>query len=453
MKLDLIGGAYALDTHEIDQQTCINYYAQAAETGGQHALIPTDGLVVKYRANTAIIAMHTLSTEALLVVTATAVYRVDGSLIKIGDIAHAIFATVADNGQVAVVATGEHLYQINLQDWTMSKVVQDGFHGCQYVDFLDGYFVFAHPNSGQYAWFDLYKTTYNALNFATAEAMPDNISWLGVVGRELWIIGTATTEVMYNTGDKDLPFRRVGGAFLTLGTKSPKSVARLGGSLIFIASSPLGGNQVVMTHGYQATRISTHAIESVLSRANLADAIAFSYQKSGHGFYVLTLPDVNRTFVFDVLTNLWHERADFDGKTLHRYRPICHAYDGRHNLVGDYQDGRIYALDSRRYTDDGKAVYRERTLPYMQNEQKRLSFLAFELTANSGEMMLNWSDDYGRTWHKPIGAKSTKKDHQVSRLMWRRLGMGRHRTFRISTTSHQDTTLISAFITAQGADR
>lgn len=462
MKLNIIGGAYALDNAEIDQQTCINWYAQSAESGGgQNALIPTAGLVKKYQIDTACIASKMLSSGVILLVGTNALYRLQNATVtKLGDIATTQNATIADNGKVAVIATGAKLYQVDLKTWVVSEITADGFNGCQYVDFLDGYFVFGVPNTGQYAWLKLYSTAYDALNFATAEGSPDNVVWLGVVGREMWAIGSQSTEVFYNTGDQNLPFRRVGGAFMTVGCDAPKTVAKLGGSLVFIGKTDAGGRQVVLTQGYQPQRISTHAIERVLQNANMAQAQAFSYQQNGHGFYVLNLPDLDKTFVYDALTNLWHERAwqDADNK-LHRWRGQCHVYDGVDNLIADHTNGKIYALRHDLFTDDGQPIYRERTLPFFPSEKKNVSYLRFELECSvnaadtDGQMNLSWSDDYAKTFHPAQTVSLGKTTDELKRVVWRRLGIGRQRTFRLSTTTNSRCALVNAYIEVQGADR
>ena len=122
MKLNLIGGAYALDNVEIDAQTCINWYAQSAESGGgQNALIPTAGLVTLQTLPSMIIALKSLSNGIILIVCATGVHRLENGVVtKIGDLANVIQATIADNGNVAVIATGAKLYQIDLKTWALS---------------------------------------------------------------------------------------------------------------------------------------------------------------------------------------------------------------------------------------------------------------------------------------------------------------------------------------------
>lgn len=462
MNLNLVGGAYSLDNIEVDCQTCINWYAQAPENGGgQSALIPTAGLVKKHALNGAIKGMQRLSNNALLVVSGTTAYRItDGMSTVIGTVAESDYVTMTDNGRVAVIATGSNLYSVDLTTWTLTEVIAEGFNGCQDIGFIDGRFVFAVPDSGQYAWFGLYNLEYDALNFATAEGSPDNIVKLIIVGSEMWAIGEHTTEVFYNTGDKDLPFRRVGGAFVPVGCDAPRTVAKMGGSLVFIAKTEAGGRQVCMTQGYQAQRISTHAIEQVLQQADIRQATAFTYQQSGHGFYVLNLPDVDRSFVFDTLTALWHERAHTDDLgALHRYRGQHHVYDGSDNLVGDWENGNLYALRADTFTDDGKPVYRERTVPYIPSEKKNVSYMRLEVEGSVNHALteqdinLSWSDDYARTWSAPMAQSLGIKDADIKRLVWHRLGIGRQRTFRLSTSANCHCALINAYLDVQGSDR
>ncbi|MFE1676613.1 hypothetical protein ACFMJE_18460, partial [Acinetobacter baumannii] len=76
--------------------------------------------------------------------------------------------------------------------------------------------------------------------------------------------------------------------------------------------------------GYTGKRISTHAIEyAIQSYSTITDAIAFTYQQEGHSFYVLTFPTADKTWVFDVSTELWHERAGFVDGEFTRHRAQC----------------------------------------------------------------------------------------------------------------------------------
>src|SRR4029077_8286757 len=118
------------------------------------------------------------------------------------------------------------------------------------------------------------------------------------------------------------------------------SIARLGESFAFLARDDRGTTVAVMMRGYEPVRLSTHAVETDLQTAPVGDAIGMSYQQNGHEFYVLTFPAADKTWVYDLATNLWHKRAIRDtNNVLHRDHPNCMAFFQNMNLVGDYQKG------------------------------------------------------------------------------------------------------------------
>ena len=460
MELNIVGGAYTLDNIEIAAQTCVNWVPQVSEIGGGAALIPTAGLVRKYSLDGAIKGMQRISNDWILIAHGEKISRVKGTeQVELGTIGPSTHVTMADNGLVAVVATGAALYAIDLKEWTLTQVTAEGFDGTQYVGFMDGYFIFATPETGRFGWLGLYNTDFDALSYATAEGSPDNIVRLMVVGREMWALGAHSIEVFYTSGGKDMPFTRVGGAFITVGCEAPRTAVNLGNSIIFVARTAEGGRQICVTQGYQAQRISTHCIEQVIKTADITQATAFGYQHNGHGYYVLSLPDIDKTYVFDTLTSMWHERAWRDtAGDLHRYRGQHHAYDGKDNLIGDWQNGNVYALNSKVFTDDGAPVYRERTIDYLPNEKRNVSYLRLELgmSVNASnidqEVFLTWTDDYTRTWKPPIARPLGKEDDPVKRVIWRKMGAGRQRAFKIYTTATTRCAISAAYIEVQGAN-
>ena len=71
------------------------------------------------------------------------------------------------------------------------------------------------------------------------------------------------------------------------------------------------------------------------------DAEAYTYTEDGHYFWVISFPTADATWVYDVTTKLWHERAWLSGGTLHRHRSRGHAYVFGKHLVGDWETGTI----------------------------------------------------------------------------------------------------------------
>jgi hypothetical protein len=115
--------------------------------------------------------------------------------------------------------------------------------------------------------------------------------------------------------------------------------------------------------------------------------LAYTYQQDGHAFYVLIFPEANTTWVFDVATGLWHERAGWVNGSFTRHRSNCQMSFNNEIVVGDFQNGNIYALDLDFYKDHD-AVQRWlrtwRALPTSANNLKRTAQHTLQLDAESG---------------------------------------------------------------------
>jgi hypothetical protein len=269
------------------------------------------------------------------------------------------------------------------------QITDPDFPGAVTVGYLDGYFVFNEPNSQRFWVTSLNDgTAIDPLDFASAEGNPDNVVSLMVDHREVWLFGSNTVEVWYNAGLADFPLARIEGAFMETGCLAPYSVAKLDNSVFWLGSDARGNGIVYRNQGYNAQRVSTHAIEWQIQQYNvLNDAIGYSYQQDGHSFYVLVFPAAQATWVFDVSTGAWHERAFWDGVRFRRHRSNCQANFAGQVVVGDWEDGRIYAFDPEVYQDDESTqrwLRSWRALPTGQNNLKRTAHHMLQLDCESG---------------------------------------------------------------------
>jgi hypothetical protein len=279
--------------------------------------------------------------------------------------------------------------------------------------------------------------------------------------------------------------QRIQGAFNEIGCISPYSLAKLDNGVFWLGSDARGKGIVYRANGYTGTRISTHAVEwQIQQYADITDAFGYTYQQDGHAFYVLIFPSANTTWVYDVATQAWHERAGFENGQFTRHRSNCQMAFNNEIVVGDFQTGNIYAFDLEDYSDNGQIQkwYRTwRALPTGQNNFKRTAQHSLQLNCEAGvgltgsmiaetiylqtqegdylvteagdkliaeqqtavtqgsdpQVMLRWSDDGGHTWSNehwtslgPIGAYGR-------RTFWRRLGMTlklRDRVYELSGT-------------------
>jgi hypothetical protein len=290
------------------------------------------------------------------------------------------------------------------------------------------------------------------LDFASAEGSPDGLVGLIVDHREAWLFGTDSVEVWYDAGLPDFPLTRIQGAFNEIGCVAAFSIAKLDNGLFWLGTDARGQGIVYRANGYTGQRISTHAIEYAIAQyGNISDAIAYTYQQEGHAFYVLTFPSGDATWVYDVSTQAWHERAGWDNGEFVRHRSNCQCNFGGNIIVGDYENGNIYKFSLDIYADNGgiqKWLRSWRALPTGQNNLKRTAHHSLQLNCESGvgindgqgsdpQAMLRWSDDGGHTWSNEHWSPMGKIGAYYQRVFWRRLGMTlklRDRVYEVSGT-------------------
>lgn len=322
--------------------------------------------------------------------------------------------------------------------------------GATSVAFCDGYMIFSRPDSGQWFISGLYDaTTFDALDFATAEGGPDNLKRIFVDHREVIAFGERTIEVYANQGGADFPFVRVEGAFIERGCIAAASVAKMDNGVFFIGDDRM----VYRLQGYTPARISTSAVEEVLRDASdVEDAEGWTYVLAGHHFYVLTLPTSEITLVYDAQTNLWHQMRSGTTQTG-RWRAQWAMLAFGKSLVGDSLDGNVYELDIDTYDENGEQRRWIARTPTMYADGKlarsKLIELECELGVGIGSgqgsdptVMMRTSDDGGTTWSPErtgsMGAQGVTKRRHVR---WYRNGSFEQRIIEFSGADPVKTTL------------
>jgi hypothetical protein len=368
-----------------------------------------------------------------------------------------------------------------------SIITDPDFPGAVGVGFLDGYFVFNEPNSQRFWVTAAYNgLSIDALDFASAEGSPDDLVTLIVDHREVWLFGINTVEVWYNAGTPDFPLQRIQGAFNEIGCLAAYSVAKLDNGLFWLGRDARGNGIVYRSKGYSGERVSTHAVEwQIQQYSTLEDAVAYTYQQDGHSFYVLNFPTANTTWVFDVATGVWHERAGWENNNFTRHRGNCQMNYNNEIVIGDYVGGGIFAYDMTVYTEAGsiqKWLRSWRALPTGENNLTRTTQHSLQLDCETGvglsgedfqylqdqyivtedayrlltesgdyivaeaavlapgvnpQVMLRWSDDGGHTWSNEHWKSMGRIGRYGYRTIWRRLGMTlklRDRVYEVSGT-------------------
>ncbi len=473
MKLkSFIGPSYTLQSVNIDCQRAVNLYPQLTESQAQAdgeigALISTPGLDLLATVGTGPIrGLYVASTGAMACVSGNEVYRVNSDwtttlagtlLTNVGRVC------MADNGLQLLLVDGHYGYILSFVDGSLTQITSEGFPGAATCTFQDGYFICDNPGTGQFFWSNLYDgLTWDALNFITAEGSPDATVAVLSNARQLWVAGQKTVEVYWNSGS-DTTFSRIDGAFIEYGCVARHTFLRFSNTVMWLGGGQTGQGVVWMATGYQPKRVSNHGVElAIQSYGDLSATTAWAYQENGHAFYVLDFEGANTSWVYDISTGQWHERAYLgaDGN-FERHRAQCYAYGYETHVVGDYENGRIYRLSDSTFTDAGNPLVRMRRAPHLSNDGKRIFFSKFQLMCRVGsgldgaptvgvdpQVELRYSDDFGHTWSNAQTRSLGKLGDYAQRVIWRRLGAARNRVFEVRISDPVEVALLGAEIDA-----
>jgi len=395
LKTPILGGSYVARSINAADNRMVNLFAEAIPegSGGKEAgfLLRCPGLRLLATVGTGPIRGLWVTNGVAYVVSGSEFYSLSTNYTAtlLGAVSGTGPVSMADNGTQIFIACNPLSYIYNVSTAVFAQITDPDFAGAGSVGYLDGYFVFNEPNSQKF-WVTslLDGTSVDPLDFASAEGYPDNVIALIVDHREIFLFGTTSVEVWYDAGTPDFPLARIQGAFMEVGCEAAYSVAKLDNSVFWLGSDARGRGIVYRANGYTPARISTNAVEyAIQGYGSISDAIAYTYQQDGHPFYVLIFPSAQATWVYDVSTTLWHERAGFAGGQFTRHRSNCQMSYNSEIVVGDYADGRIYAFDLDVYADDDqiqKWLRSWRALATGQNNLKRTAHHSLQLDAETG---------------------------------------------------------------------
>lgn len=467
MKTPILGASYVTRSVNAADNRMVNLFPEVIPDGGKEPgyLQRAPGLRLLAQVGAGPIRGLWQYGDYAYVVSGTEFYRLDSNwnYTFIGSVTGTGQVSMADNGRQLFIACNPDGFIYDNVFEELAQITDVDFAGAVTVGYLDGYFIFNQPNS-QIFWTSeiLDGTLINPLSFASAEGSPDALISLMVDHREVWLFGTNSIEVWYDAGTTPFPLARIQGAVNEIGCSAPYSPAKLDNGIFWLGSDARGRGIVYRSNGYSGVRVSTHAVEwQIQSYGNISDAVGYTYQQDGHSFYVLVFPSAGTTWVYDVATQSWHERAGWSNGHFIQHRAICQTVFNNQIVVGDFENGKVYAYDLNYYSDDSeiqKWLRSWRPLPTGTNNLKRTTQHSLQIDMESGvgldtgqgsdpKVMLRWSDDGGHTWSNYRESSVGKIGEYYRRVFFRRLGMTlklRDRVYELSMTDPVKTAIMGA---------
>lgn len=473
MKIPFMGGSYQGRFDSLNSQRCINLYPHVDNEGGksQLSLQGTPGLREFYDAS----GTSGISSGEVrgMIVVGNLLYAVIGAKLIIlredGDDTVVSGALglyqgrvwMAHNGtEIMIVEPGNegYIYDIDAGG-SVTAIADADFPIPQAVVFLDGYFIVIEKDTFN-VWISASYdgTVWTATDYATAEKDPDELLSEIVLRGQLFLFGPNTIEVWYNSGASDYPFEVI--TTIPSGTRAPNSIAKDKDSIFYLDDLL----RVVRLTGYKPIPISTAQVEYQIQQyGNTNDAIGYTYTQEGHDFYVLFFPGGDTTWVYDINLGFWHERQSYHSTSTGIYtkhRGQCYVKFRNKHIVGDYDNYKLYEYDLGVYSDDGNTIQRRRTAQVIHDDRKYIFFHSFEIDMETGiglasgqgsdpQIMLDWSDDNGKTWSNELWADIGKMGEYNTRVRWQKLGRSRNRIFRVTISDPIPVNIMSAHLEAE----
>lgn len=454
-----MGPAYMLRSINAECEICMNLYTELIETQkGKDAwsLNKCPGKASQCIPEVGRVRGMAEVNGTLYAAVGINVYKMDYTFtpIAIGTIPNGTNGSVhiaASRTQLVFVADSS-AYLYDLVSMAFTHLIWFGAaQGVVSVGYLNTYFLFLKSEGDGFFYSNPGDASAGtALQVVSAEASANQYIAMIIDHEEVWLLGNRITQVFATTTDPNFPFK----ALLSAGTieegiDAPDSVVKAGNMLLWLGADQRGHAVVWKAQGYAPVRASNYGVENAIEQMTTTnDAVGWTYREAGHDFYVLNFITENQTWVLDILTGHWHQRASWQSTGIAGFkadRGYCATAAFNHIVVGDRTNGNIY-IQSLDYNDDnGNILKWIRQGPDGNNLGKWVAYSRLEILMQTGvggavspsfdpQIMIEWSNDNGNTFGAQY-MRSIGKAGEYDLLVYiARCGMARNRVWRLSGT-------------------
>lgn len=340
-----------------------------------------------------------------------------------------------DNVAINPVGGAGTAYEFIPSTNTFAAVVDADYPTLDVLDYVDNYFIGIKPSDRE-IWLSEINdfSTWDALDFASAEALADNCVSILMHDRDVWVFKQTNTEIWFNSGDV-FPFDRR--EYIPQGCIAKLSPVWADNNVYWLGQNDKGGVRIFKSQGYQAEDISPIGISYKLrSLTTPEDAEAYSFVLNDTTFILWTFPTDDLTICLNTKNMTFSEWQD-DGGNRFAIRGI--AYFNDTIIIGDPASGKILSLSKSNVDDDGTDFNFEIVTPTVISERKYIYCrrLEFDHEAGGGanNITLNVSKDGGNNYTS-FGTQASGAAN-TDRMFYRGLGAGYTWTFKVSGTSAQ----------------
>ena len=460
LPVQVTGGSYQSQSRPLSSQQTVNFYPVATPLAKEKfVLFSFHGLKVIGSATGIDRGLHRMA-ETLYQVKGEKLFRIDktGLHYDLGAITGSDRCIMADDGINLFIVSITGVYKYDSDSESISLVTDTNIVGAKSVAYINNQFIYTN---------DLFSvisnvgdgSTANGLNIIGEESLPDNMVRDFIFDDIIYRASERSIVAWYNSGVGNPPIEKLQGRIFQVGLAAINSIARTDDAMYWLGDD----FSVYQSNSGSKTKISTDAISNqIQSYSTVADAIGNTFLIDGISFYVINFPTGGKTFVLNESLGQqgWFELSSGIDGGNYQGASFIECY-GK-TFVADVENGNVYTLDSKTYTNNGQTIKRVRTTGTINSEpfgvtgkltqMSKAKFImesGVGLISGQGEnprIMVEYSDDGGYTWKHGSWPRVGRMGERTLQVQFYNLTKFYDRIFRLSTTDPVPYSIFSATV-------
>lgn len=382
----------------------------------------------------------------MLAVSGGSIFRLDNAGVKTDITGDSLLlgkkVVFSTDGTTIVMANGGRMVTYDGSGTTAYMADADAPTEVDFVAFINGYMLANSVGTKKFFFSDPTNIlSWGANDFFSAVTDPDKLVAITVTNKEIALWGPSSIELWWNTTGSPVfsPFET---GLIQSGVISQNTIQETDGMYLYLDDE----RRFRVLQGRTYKELSAPFDDVIRELVDVADARSMMIHIGNRSFYVVTFRGDNRTFAYDLTTDLWHEWGNWNAGTgkYDKFIADAHAYSGLWNLhiVGGNADGKLYKLGFNFEDDAGdtiRSVIRTAPITHGTYVRKRCNGLRFRMLRGLGTGMvepmfhIRWRDD-GGPWSNeyPISLGKIGDTEYFARI--NKLGQYRSRQWEIIHT-------------------
>ena len=293
-------------------------------------------------------------------VTGSALYSIDsgGGALFLGEIVNSPTPVVmaTDRNQLIICTGGTPDAYVYTVAGGLQEISDTDLLLTSSVAFLDSRFIYQQPD-GFFVVSALNDgTSIASLDFAQAEALPDDLLRVFSQDQYLYLFGETTTEIWFTSGTGRPPLSRQ--AVLQQGICGTYAVDSIDGVIYFIDATRRPG----MIQGENFAPLFVPAIGEQwagFDESDFTNARVSAYSLHQENFVDFIFADQSQIWSYHVTSKTWFEKDFITTSVVHAFSQVLAAHS---------DNKKIYRLDFSNFQQDGADMTRRKDLPLISSE-------------------------------------------------------------------------------------